>query len=188
MHLKNSHTGLGSQKSKLTALELVKEGATTLCPPPPYQTRVKGWIIHFNSDPFRVQKYCNPLSWSHFWQFILILIPLSYSFQQYCQAPGPAQGQVQGQVRSRARSMSRFMFTTNSKLKFQSHNLKSRDLERHYNQMSHPPPPTTKLFQTNIKEILTIYHITTMSQHCHNTVTSLSQHCHKTVTKLSQYC
>ena len=34
MHLKNSHTGLGSQKSKLTALELVKEGATILCPPP----------------------------------------------------------------------------------------------------------------------------------------------------------
>ena len=39
MHLKNSHTGLGSWKSKLTALELLKEGATTLRPPP-YQTRV----------------------------------------------------------------------------------------------------------------------------------------------------
>ena len=30
----HSHTGLGPWKSKLTALELVKEGATTLRPPP----------------------------------------------------------------------------------------------------------------------------------------------------------
>ena len=39
MHLKDLHTGLGSCKSILTALELMKEGATTLRPPP--QTRVK---------------------------------------------------------------------------------------------------------------------------------------------------
>ena len=66
-----------------------------------------------------------------------------------CQAPGPGQVQVQVMPWSRlmSRSMSRFKLAANSKLNFQSHNLKSRDLERHYNQMSHPPPPpTTKLF------------------------------------------
>ena len=44
MHLKDLHTGLGSCKSILTALELMKEGATTLRPSPPltiHQTRVK---------------------------------------------------------------------------------------------------------------------------------------------------
>ena len=46
---------------------------------------------------------------------------------EFCQAPRP--GQVQ-----------RFQSKTNSKLKFQSHNLNSRDLEGHYQ------PPTTKLF------------------------------------------
>ena len=61
--------------------------------------------------------------------------------QIYCQAPGPGQVQVQVMPWSRSKS------TTNSKLKFQRHNLKSKDLERHYNQMSpthpptHPPPP-----------------------------------------------
>ena len=61
------------------------------------------------------------------------------------------QVQVQVQVMPWSRSMSKFKSTTNSKLKFQSHNLKSRDLERHYNQMSpttthpHPPPNFSNL-------------------------------------------
>ena len=47
MHLKNSHTGLGSWKSKLTALELLKEGATTLRPPPTKLGLKNFDVVHF---------------------------------------------------------------------------------------------------------------------------------------------
>ena len=101
----------------------------------------------------------------------------------HCQDPGPAQGQVQ--VMSWPRSMSKFKSTTNSKLKFQSQNLKIRDLERHYNLMSNPPTayplPPNKLLQAKYQEFIIIYHSKFTSQHCHSTVTTLSQQCKNTV-------
>ena len=85
------------------------------------------WIFPIYLDYFQLADMCISLVFTWFYAQNL----------SNCQAPGT--GQVQIQVMPLSSFMSRFKSTTNSKLKFQSHNLKSRDLERHYNQMSHPP-------------------------------------------------